>query len=211
MARSHSPILATWGVCDKCHNFQCLHRLWSLCYGMTGVNVSSYTSSFSAFTGFGLSATRTHALSRLSVLYQVSVPSQALVSLLRSPKANRRKSPRVVSVPSQALVSLLPPLRWGDMHPVARRVSVPSQALVSLLPSRMRMGRQRRTRKVVSVPSQALVSLLHCNPLGAALIAWLSFSAFTGFGLSATTGYIPRAYPRSLKFQCLHRLWSLCY
>ena len=39
-----------------------------------------------------------------------------------------------------------------------------------------------------------------------------SFSAFTGFGLSATSSSgKPHREVLPVEFQCLHRLWPLCY
>jgi len=37
------------------------------------------------------------------------------------------------------------------------------------------------------------------------------FSAFTGFGLSATEAALWLIEEEEEEFQCLHRLWSLCY
>ena len=81
--------------------FQCLHRLWPLCYD-TALRVKSRRlrltcTSFSAFTGFGLSATSQFVgQDRIKDLLKVSVPSQALASLLpSSPRTGRGStSPR---------------------------------------------------------------------------------------------------------------------
>ena len=68
------------------YKFQCLHRLWPLCYlsvRWPGPHQGS-SQGFSAFTGFGLSATIIAEDWEGVYIPEVSVPSQALASLLRT-------------------------------------------------------------------------------------------------------------------------------
>ena len=89
---------------------------------------------FSAFTGFGLSAIIRRGRWTAGSIKLVSVPSQALVSLLWWYYGVLERLHSGVSVPSQALVSLLCPLCGKPMRRIqGEPVSVPSQALVSLL------------------------------------------------------------------------------
>ena len=97
------------------------------------------------------------------------MPSQALVSLLHEATDGMCSHVLAVSVPSQALVSLLPLSTIAQVADHVLLVSVPSQALVSLLPWKLR--------------------------LTAECVLW-RFSAFTGFGLSATRLGSNRYQPR---------------
>ena len=67
-----------WSLCYQCswhsegsayRRFQCLHRLWSLCYQLITIDRASgvVEVSFSAFTGFGLSAIRGRQLPSLTL------------------------------------------------------------------------------------------------------------------------------------------------
>ena len=191
--------------------FQCLHRLWPLCYpswivealekgwdcfsAFTGFGLSATRiydclvwrgacTSFSAFTGFGLSATYVPFRSgNIGPHGVVSVPSQALASLLRrGPGGNH------LGVQKFQCLHRLWPLCYviGTVRPDAD--SVTFQCLHRLWPLCYQIKKNELPRlspHFVSVPSQALASLLQ----------------------RAAGGRCP---PGS-GFQCLHRLWPLCY
>ena len=117
---------------------------------------------FSAFTGFGLSAT---TWCRKWIFFEVEESFSAFTGFGLSA--------------TKVYVLVNTTGRQGE-------VSVPSQALASLLPSSN--SRQRYWKASF----------------------YRRFSAFTGFGLSATQKEFA-AQLAAEWFQCLHRLWPLCY
>ena len=117
----------------------------------------------------------------------------------------------LVSVPSQALASLL--LSIGELNYMLEELKQRFSAFTGFGLSATSSGRFSaavREGAGVSVPSQALASLLPGSVSGMQTDWSLSFSAFTGFGLSATVSE-PVVRQITLLFQCLHRLWPLCY